>query len=349
MGEIRIIKEAGVVCAVALMEDVVMLTRATSRQESWGTLRYHFERDEFTADVHYSKKGVHLVPSAPIGIGWVIIGGCNLRCIHCYGNSEELPRVVLSTEECLEIVDKMAESKILRVVISGGEPMLRDDIFDIIQALHRSNISVVLGTNGSFICLANVDFLRVCKRVEVSFDAATPELFNQIRPSRQKGGDAWEDTIRAIKLCLESGLNLRTLTALNTWNQYHIVAMAGVLDSYGVKDWALSWTIPAGRARAVYDQLRPQVSAITEQLNLARLLYPELNIRYSGHGSSYSRHYCLILPDGQIATEDINQGGKVSFGHFIEVALADVWNNHNYNLAQHFQKWLGNRCSYISD
>ena len=88
-----------------------------NREEQWGVIRYNFQADEFTADV---RQGQDPEPFSPIGIGWVIIGGCNLECIHCYGNLEQLPRVVLSTTNCLAIVDRIIEAKVMRVTISGG-------------------------------------------------------------------------------------------------------------------------------------------------------------------------------------------------------------------------------------
>ncbi|MBY0473198.1 radical SAM protein [Patescibacteria group bacterium] len=321
-----------------------MTNKDLIRDEIWGRVIYNRQNDEFSAEV---MNGDQPLPSSPIGIGWVIVGGCNLKCIHCYGNVEELPSVVLSTNECLTIAERIIEARVMRVVISGGEPLLRDDIFSIVQKLVDGGVSVVLGTNGSFIEQENVESLRVCTRVEISLDAATSELNNRIRPSRQRRGNAWQETLQAIKLYVKHNINLRVLTALNVWNQSQIVEMSAVLNDLGVRDWALSWTIPAGRARSIYQQLRPEQDVINEGVQKARRAYPSMSIRYSYRESDFNRFYCLILPDGQIATEDVSLGTKITFGSLLEQPIATAWNCNNYNLPHHFEKWVGGRLRKI--
>lgn len=314
------------------------------RSDSVGLVRYDCARDQFSAEI---KEGAVLHPDSPLGIAWVIIGGCNLLCVHCYGNQEELPRVILSTKECLTIADKMIAAKVMRVVICGGEPLLRDDIFTIIKHLQEGGVSVVLGTNGTFINQGNIDSIVSCTRVEVSLDAATPESNNIIRPSRVKNGNAWTETMQAIQLCIEAKANLHILTALNLQNQTQIVGIASVLSGLGVTDWALSWTIPAGRARHIYQQLRPEAVVVEQGVLDARRLFPHITIRYTDRiTESASRFYCLVLPDGSIGTEDVGQG-KVLFGSLLEQNIASVWNPKNYDLRQHFQKWVGDRIIYV--
>lgn len=310
------------------------------RDEPWGKIIYNFEKDSFSAIVAGNKEPL---PSSPIGIAWLVIGGCNLKCIHCYGNAEELSKIVLSTKEILHIVDKIIEAKVMRVVLCGGEPMLRNDIFEVIERLVRGGVSVVLGTNGSFITDKNVDRLKICTRVEISLDGSTSGLNNYIRPSRIRSGDSWKETIRALRLCLKSNIKLRVLTAVNSYNQEDIVNIAGLLHDIGVSDWALSWTIPAGRARFIFERLRPTKEIVGSNVQKARMSYPDMTIRYSHRGSTFTKFYCLIFPDGQIGTEDFFAGDKIMYGSLLEKSIESVWSADNYNLPNHFKKWVGDR------
>lgn len=310
------------------------------RDETWGKLLYSFKDDSFSATVISGQKPIL---SSPIGIGWLIIGGCNLKCVHCYGNAEELPKIVLSTNEAFRIVDKIIEAKVMRVVISGGEPLLRDDIFAIIERLVDGGVSVVLCTNGSFITNENINRLKICTRVEISLDGSTRELNNRIRPSRQRNGNAWHETMRALRLCVKHDIRLRVLTAINSQNQGDILQIADQLYGIGVRDWALSWTIPAGRARFIFDKLQPTKEIVAESVFGARKAYPDMTIRYSRRGSDFNRFYCLILPDGQMGTEDFLANGKIVFGSLLEQSIQSVWNVENYNLRHHFEKWVGDR------
>jgi MoaA/NifB/PqqE/SkfB family radical SAM enzyme len=316
----------------------------SSREEKWGQILYDVANDEFRAEVIGNSIPT---PKSPVGIGWIIIGGCNLKCIHCYGNAEALPSVVLSTNDSFQIVDKIIEAGVMRVVISGGEPLLRDDIFPIMQRLVDGGVSVILGTNGSFIDKDNVNQLKICTRVEISLDASTLDLNNKLRPSRQKFGNAWQETLDALSLCVEHNVQVRVLTTLNSWNQNQILDMAKVLSDLGIVDWALSWTVPAGRARGIYELLQPDQSVIEEGVKFARIKYPSIFVRYSNRGSEYNRFYCLILPDGQIATEDVLLGHKVTFGSLLEKTIPEMWNTENFNLEHHFRKWVGGRITSL--
>lgn len=313
-----------------------------TRHEPFGFVYYNFTTDTFSAEV---TREVSLVPQSPIGIAWVILGGCNLRCIHCYGNQEELPRMIMSTQQCFAICRKIADAKVMRVVISGGEPLMRDDIFDIIQFLQHCGVSVVLGTNGTYVTNENVSYLKTCTRVEISLDGADQITNNKIRPSRIKYGDAWQETMEAIKLCLNAGVNLRVITTLNQSNQDKIPQIARLLYEMGVRDWALSWTVSGGRARFIYDQLRPDGDIIRAGVEESRILFPDMTIRYSDRVSNkpMSRFYSLILPNGQFATEDVEQGKKISFGSLLDREICDMWTDENFSRLQHFEKWIGNR------
>jgi len=311
------------------------------RNEDFGRIHYDHATDIFSAECD---KVSQFLPRTPIAVSWIIIGGCNLQCIHCYGNQEELPREMLSTRQCFEICQRLADAEVMRVVISGGEPLLRDDIFDIIQHLLHADISVVLGTNGTYITNQNVSSLVDCTRVEISLDGATEKTNNAIRPGRTSSGNAWLETMGAIKLCLDARVNLRVLTALNRQNQTEIVQIAQRLYDEGVRDWGLSWTVSAGRARFIFQELKPDSEVILEGLNTARSMFPDMSIRYSDRVSKpMSRFYSLILPNGQFATEDVDLGRKVMFGSLLNREIREMWNSDNFALEQHFLKWVGDR------
>jgi MoaA/NifB/PqqE/SkfB family radical SAM enzyme len=137
---------------------------------------------------------------------------------------------------------------------------------------------------------------------------------------------------------------LRVLTAINRQNQTEIVQIAQCLYEAGVRDWGLSWTVSAGRARFVFQELKPDSKVILEGLNAVRAMFPDMVIRYSDRVSKpMSRFYSFILPNGQFATEDVDLGQKVMFGSLLDRKISEMWNSNNFALDQHFQKWIGDR------
>jgi MoaA/NifB/PqqE/SkfB family radical SAM enzyme len=321
-----------------------MLRAFSVRRESWGEIHYSYANDEFSASV---ARGVDLAPRSPIGIGWVLLGACNLKCIHCYGNSESLPKGILPASDCFRVVDRIVEAEVQRVVISGGEPLLHPSVFPVIHRLVGNHVSVVLGTNGSRISAANVDQLATCTRVEISLDAATEPAHNAIRPSRARSGNSWIDVLSALDLCLRAGVRVRVLTAVNSLNQSQLAEMAELLASVGVQDWAVSWTLPAGRALPVYRELRPDEQIVFQQLQIARLEHPDISIRYSNRSGDFNRYYCLILPDGQIGTEDLELGSKVCFGSILQHPISCFWHPDNFDFRQHTRKWIDQRIRAV--
>lgn len=311
-----------------------------TRIENWGQISYDKEKDEFSAVV---RAGVKPVPSAPIGVGWVIIGSCNQECIICYGNAEALPRNTLSLSECLRVVDAIKDAGIMRVVISGGEPLLLPHLPHVVQALAVKDISVVVGTNGTLLSDENIEALRGCTRIEISLDAPTAALNNRLRPSRSVKGNAWAEAIRAIRLCLRLGIKVRVLTTLNNMNQELLVGMAALLQEIGVSDWAISWTIPAGRAAPIFKNITPEAQIVDRQLLQIRVYFPSLKVRYSHRGQESNRFYYLILPDGQIATQDVQTGNKVIYGSALTNALNSPWTSEKFDQSAHFDKWIAGR------
>jgi MoaA/NifB/PqqE/SkfB family radical SAM enzyme len=316
-----------------------MLRRSSFRREAWGEVFYSFEDDAFYAVT----TGTEIIPSAPLGVGWVIIGGCNLRCGHCYGNEEALPRPHLRGDSVLRVADALIEADVMRVVISGGEPLLHPDIEKVINRLSNHGVSVVLGTNGTFLTPERADRLAVCTRVEVSLDGDSQSLNNQLRPSRERTGNAFEETRRAIRICRQHGLRLRVLTSVSRFNQARIPQMADLLSNWGVTDWALSWTLPAGRALPVYSEYRPIEAVVRDGVEKARRMHPEMTIRSSNRSSEHDRYYCLVLPDGTVATEAMGEGGKVVFGSLLSTPLRSFWTKNNFNIPAHVEKWIGDR------
>lgn len=316
-----------------------MLQRLSSRAEPWGHLLYSFEDDEFSA-VH---TGGEMIPSAPIGVGWVIIGGCNLICRHCYGNAEALPRRYLRGETVLEVADALVRSRVMRVVISGGEPLLHPDIVRVVRRLVDGGVSVILGTNGTSLTRTRLRQLRGCTRIELSLDGDTAAVNNEIRTSRRQRGDAFKVTRKAVANALQSGIRTRVLTTVNRINQDRLEGIAALLWDWGVRDWAVSWTLPAGRALRVYDELRPDADVIAQGLSRAVVSHPEMNIRYSNRATGYDRYYCLVLPDGTVATESLQLGEKIVFGSLLSSPLSSMWLPWNFRFGDHMRKWVGDR------
>ena len=160
---------------------------------------------------------------------WSITGYCNFRCRHCYLGSPMGKGGALNTEECFAIIDQMQACGIYSVELTGGEPLIRSDFWDIVDKLLEKNIRISqIYTNG---WLVNEDLLN-------SF--AKRDLFPSF--SMSFDGLHWHDwmrgcegaekqTLNALKLCHEKGFHTSVEMCIHRGN------VSGLLDTlYALED-----------------------------------------------------------------------------------------------------------------
>src|SRR5208337_4110207 len=83
---------------------------------------------------------------------WNLTRTCNLKCVHCYTASEALKYPgELSTQQCKDVLDDLAAFKVPAVLFSGGEPLVRPDLFELAAYARALNLHVVASTNGTLI------------------------------------------------------------------------------------------------------------------------------------------------------------------------------------------------------
>ncbi|MBP1357322.1 MAG: radical SAM protein [Sulfolobus sp.] len=149
-------------------------------------------------------------------ITWNMTYKCNLKCLHCYINASPDGSDGLTTEEGISLIDQMAEIKIPLLIMSGGEPLMRRDFFDLAHYAHEKGIKLALSTNGTLITE------RVAKRLKeigfsyigISLDSPYSEFHDKFRGVY----GAYDMTIRGIKNALDAGLNVGlrfTITSKN--------------------------------------------------------------------------------------------------------------------------------------
>src|SRR5690606_12116804 len=145
---------------------------------------------------------------------------CNLRCPHCYMEGGTAEESELTTRECLDLVDALPALGTEMLILTGGEPLLRRDIYDIALAASERGIWVVMGTNG---VLVNDDVARRMvdcgvKGVGMSLDSIHPAM-----PICVRGGPkAWEPSVREHGICRAHGLKVLVQTSVIDMNRDEI-------------------------------------------------------------------------------------------------------------------------------
>jgi radical SAM protein with 4Fe4S-binding SPASM domain len=149
---------------------------------------------------------------------WETTTGCNLACIHCrrLEVSRQLSQGDLSTEQALAMIRSLPETGRPILVFSGGEPLMRPDIFELATEATRLNLPIALATNGTIMNEAVADQVKRAgfRRVSISFDgpdAATHDRFRGI-------DGAFEASVRGFGLLRQRGMSMQMNTTVARHN-----------------------------------------------------------------------------------------------------------------------------------
>jgi heme d1 biosynthesis radical SAM protein NirJ len=191
-----------------------------------------------------SEIGVKRNPPGPVVI-WNLIRRCNLTCKHCYSISadKDFPGE-LSTQEVFEVMDDLKAFKVPVLILSGGEPLLRQDIFDISRRAKDMGFYVGLSTNGTLIDESNIDAISGIgyDYVGISIDGVreTHDMF------RRKRG-AFDESMRGIRLCHESGIKVGMRFTLTMDNAHELPQLLDIMEQEQLDKFYLSHLNYAGR------------------------------------------------------------------------------------------------------
>lgn len=161
---------------------------------------------------------------------------CNLNCVHCYINQPAADSSAeakeLNTRDWQEVIDQMADAGTLFLLISGGEPLLRNDFPEIFRYAVKSGILVSLFSNATMLTPELADFLVDwgLHSLEVSLYGATRETYEKV--TRQPG--SYDRCLRGIELALSSGIKISLKTVLLTPNQHELEEMQALTNKFGL-------------------------------------------------------------------------------------------------------------------
>ena len=179
-------------------------------------------------------------------MNWMITGKCNYNCLHCFNAADNAPlQSEWTAEEAEKLLDEAYECGINAFTITGGEPMLHKNFFDIIEGIYKRNMFVEeINTNGYYITAAALERLKkigCIPLMKISFDGLG---FHDWMRNRE---GAEENALNAIKLCIENGFPVKVQTNVNRKNLDSMLKTAELLDSMGVSEMRIIRTTEAPR------------------------------------------------------------------------------------------------------
>lgn len=191
----------------------------------------------------------------PKWIAWEITRRCNLRCVHCRSSSEievqEHPD--FSTEEAFRVIDDISSFAKPVMVLSGGEPLMRNDVFEISRFGTDKGLRMCLATNGTLvndiICQKIKDSgIRI---VSLSLDGSEEKVHDDFRC--QSG--AFAGSIRAAELFRKHGIEFIINSSFTKRNQEEIPKVYALAKELGATAWYMFMIVPTGRGEEIMNEL----------------------------------------------------------------------------------------------
>jgi len=199
---------------------------------------------------------------------WNITNRCNLGCQHCYSRSDPHPRTEeeLATDEATGLIDDLAGMGVPLILFTGGEPLMRNDVWTLATHAGERGIKTALSTNGTLITSEIARQIRNCgiEYAGISLDGARAETHDRFRNTP----GAFERTVAAFAHCQEAGVRCGVRVTLTGENYRELDALVNLSLALGASRFCLYWMVPCGRGKESYQRLQIGEREVTEALNL---------------------------------------------------------------------------------
>lgn len=188
------------------------------------------------------------VPGAPFLVVWDVTYACNLRCKHCYATAGKPLQDELTTEEALDAIDKLNKLGVTIIAFSGGEPLVRKDIFKLTSYAASKGIYVAIATNGTLITKEMAKKMKEngVSYVQISLDGTkeTHENFRGIK-------GCYDKAVEGIKNCVRESLFVNVSTTVTKYNYGDVPAVIDLCEKLGV-NWFMHYNfVPTGRGKEI--------------------------------------------------------------------------------------------------
>lgn len=259
----------------------------------------------------------------PHVVAWNLTRRCNLECAHCYisAGPRESAASELDTATCLRIIDEiLAVNPAPMLILSGGEPLLRDDLEEIAAYGARRGATVVVGTNGTRLTPERIAALKAAgvRGVAVSIDSLRPSYHDNFR----HGKGSLADTTAALGRLREQRLDFIIQTAVTRGNRAELPRLVAWSADQGAVSFNCYFLVSTGRGASLTDLSAADYEAVLADLARWQREYRGRMLVRAKCAPHFMRHvyqadpespilnyetrcpcgtqYCRITPDGRL-------------------------------------------------
>jgi radical SAM protein with 4Fe4S-binding SPASM domain len=187
-------------------------------------------------------------------VSWNLTQRCNLECAHCYLSAHAGANTggELSTDECRRVINEIAQvNPNVFLILTGGEPLLRRDLWEIAAHAAEKRFTTVLGTNGVLLREREARLMREhgVLGASISLDSTDSDRHDAFRHLP----GAWQGAVRATRVLAEAGLDFSLHMSVTDWNVGEVPAMIDLARELGAKVLNFFFLVRTGRGRDLTD------------------------------------------------------------------------------------------------
>lgn len=249
----------------------------------------------------------------PIYAVWEVTLACDLSCRHCGSRAGRARPDELTTDECFDLVDQLAELGCQEVILIGGEAYLRDDCWDIVRSIRARGMQPLMTTGGRGLGPERAEAAKAAgiASVSVSIDG------NEATHDRLRGvSGSYAAALAALTHLRAAGVSVSANTQINRLSAPEMPDLLETIIAHGVHSWQIQITVPMGRAAdepdvllQPYDlpELFPVLDRLQDRCREARvMLWPGNNIGYFG---PYETKLKGTMPSGHMGSCGAGRSG----------------------------------------
>ena len=274
-------------------------------------------------------------------VSWNTTNACNMYCDHCYRDAGCKAEDELNTAEAKKLLDEIAKAGFKIMIFSGGEPLMRPDILELVAHATSLGLRSVFGTNGTLITLDMAQKLKAAGAMGmgISLDSLDREKHNTFRKFPQ----AWEGAVAGMRNCRQAGLPFQIHTTVMDWNEHEIEAITDFAVAEGAVAHHFFFLVPTGRAQTIeaeslrarsYEDVLTRIMQKQQQVDIelkptcapqvmriAKQMGVKTRFR---RGCLAGTSYCIISPRGQVQPcAYLN----MPLGDVRETPFDEIWKN----------------------
>jgi radical SAM protein len=180
---------------------------------------------------------------------WEITQSCDLACKHCRAAAQPIAHPdQLSTEEGKRVIDQIADMKIPIFVFTGGDPLKRPDLYELIRYSAEKGVKVAVTPSATPLLTREAIFKMKeagVVRLGISLDGSTPEIHDNFRGLP----GAWARTIEAVEWAGEAGMPIQVHTTINRHNAHDLDGLCNLFEKLKIVMWNVFFLVPVGRGQ----------------------------------------------------------------------------------------------------